>query len=96
MITVYAEDRLNMGDRELSGLRSIDVHNQDFESCSGNEGSFGFDPPDEFTGRFGYSRDHAGKEIGATNITVMDLQDPQDNAPMESPAPTGVSQEIPG
>ena len=29
------------------------------------------------------------------NISVMNLQDPQDKAPMASPATTGVSQEIP-
>ena len=29
------------------------------------------------------------------NISVMDLQDPQDKAPMASPAPTELSQDIP-
>ena len=95
MIAVFAEDWLDIGDQELSGVRSVNVHDQDFESCSGDEGSLGFDPPDEFMGRFGYSRDHGGVEFGAMNISVMDLQDPQDKAPMASPAPTGVSQEIP-
>ena len=94
MIAVFAEDWLDIGDQELSGVRSVNVHDQDFESCSGDEGSLGFDPPDEFMGRFEYSRDHGGVEFGAMNISVMDLQDPQDKAPMASPAPTGVSQEI--
>ena len=52
MIAVFAEDWLDIGDRELSGVRSIDVHDQDFESCSGDEGSLGSHPPDEFMGRF--------------------------------------------
>ena len=64
-------------------------------SSSGDEGSLGFDPPDEFIGWFGYSRDHEDVEFGAMNISVMDQQDPQDKAPIASPAPTGVSQEIP-
>ena len=54
MIAVFAEDWLDIGDQEISEVRSIDVHDQDFESCSGDEGSLGFDPPDEFMGRFGY------------------------------------------
>ena len=95
MIAVFAEDPLDIGDQELSGVRSIDVHDQHFESCSGDEGSLGFDPPDEFMGRFGYSRDHGGVEFHAMNISVMDLQDPQDKASMANPAPSGVSQEIP-
>ena len=94
MIAIFAEDWLDIGDQELSGVRSIDVDNQDFESCSGDEGSLCFDPPDEFMGRFGYSRDHGGVEFGALNISVMDLQDPQDKAPVASPAPSGVFQEI--
>ena len=73
----------------------IDVQHQDFESCLGEKGSLGFDPPDEFMGLSGYSRDHGGVEFGAMNISVMDLKDPQDKAPMASPAPTGVFQEIP-
>ena len=73
----------------------MDVQDRDFESCSGDEGSLGFDPPDEFMGRFGYSRDHGGVESGAMNISVLDLQDPQDKGLMAGPAPTGVSQEIP-
>ena len=95
MIAVFAEDWLDIGDRELSGARSIDVHDQDFESCSRDEASWGFHPPDEFMGRFRYSRDHGIVELGAMNISVIDLQDPQDKAPMAIPAPTGVSQEIP-
>ena len=82
MIAVFAEDRLDIGDQEVSGVRSIDVHDQDFESCSGDEGSLGFDLPDELMGRIGCSRDHGGVELGAMNIGVMDLQDPQDKAPM--------------
>ena len=95
MIAVSAEDLLDIGDQELSGVRSIDVHGQDLESCSGDEGSLGFDPPDEFMGPFRYSRDHGGVQFGAMNISVMDLQDPRDKAPMASPAPSGGSQEIP-
>ena len=95
MIAVFAEKWLDISDQELSGVRSIDVDDQDFESCSGDEGSLGFDPPDEFMGRFGYQRDHGGVEFGDMNISVINLQDPQDKAPMASPAPTGVSQKIP-
>ena len=35
-----------------------------------------------------------GLEFGAMNISVMDLQDPHNKAPMASPAPTGACQEI--
>ena len=42
MIAVFAEDWLDIGDQELSGVRSIDVHDQDFECCSVDEGSFSF------------------------------------------------------
>ena len=94
MIAVFAEDWLDIGNQEISGVRSIVVHDQDLQSCSGDEGSLGFDLPDECIGRFGYSRDHGGVEFGAMNISVMDLQDPQDKAPMASLAPIGVSQEI--
>ena len=87
MIAVFAEDWLDIGDRELSGVRSIDAHDQDFESCSGDEGSLGFDPPVEFIGGFGYSRDHRGVEFGAMNISVMDLQDPQDKSPHGKSSP---------
>ena len=89
------EDWLVIGDQEHSGVRSTDVHDQDFESCSGDEGSLGFDPPDLFIGWLGYSREHGGVEFGAMNISVMDLQDPQEIAPLGSPAPNRVSQEIP-
>ena len=51
MIAFFAEDWLESGDQELSGVRSIDVHDQDFESCSGDECSLGIYPPDEFMGR---------------------------------------------
>ena len=95
MIAVFAEDWMDVGDQELSRVRSIDVHDQDFESRSGDECSLGFDPPDEFMGQFGYSQDHGGVEYGAMNMSVMDLQDPQGETPMASPTPTGVSQEIP-
>ena len=64
------------------------------ESCSGDVGSLCFHLPDEFMGQLGYSRDHGGVEFGAMNVSVMDLQDPQDKAPMASRAPTWVSQEI--
>ena len=94
MIAVFARNWLDIGDQELSGVRSIDVHDRDFKSCSGDKGSLGFDRPDEFMGRFGYARDHGGVEFGAINISFMDLQDPQDKAPMASLAPTGASQEI--
>ena len=95
MIAVFAEDWLDIGDREVSGVRCIDVRDQDFESYLGDEGSLGFDPPDEFVARFKYSPDHGRVEFGAMNISVMDLQDRQDKAPMASPAPIRVSQEIP-
>ena len=36
MIAVFAEDWLDIGDQELSGVWSIDVHDQNFESCSGD------------------------------------------------------------
>ena len=49
MIAFFAEDWLDIGDQELSRVRSIYVPDQDFESCSGDEGSLGFDPPDENT-----------------------------------------------
>ena len=86
-IAVFAKDWLDIGDQELSGVWSIDVHDQD-------QGSLGFDPPNQFMGRFGYSRDHGGVEFGAKNISVMDLQDPQGKAPMAGPAPIGVSRAI--
>ena len=89
MIAVFAEDWLDIGDWEVSGVRSIDIHDQDFDSCSGDEGSLGFDLPHEFVSRFGYSRDHGAVEFGAMNISVMDLLDPQGKAPMASPHPTG-------
>ena len=95
MIAVFAGDLLDIGDQQLSGVRWIDVLDQDSEACSGDEGSLGFNPPDEFMGRVGYSRDHGGVDLDAMNISVMDLQDPQDKAPMVSPAPTGASREIP-
>ena len=88
MIAVFAEDWLDIGDQELSGVLSIDVHDQNFESCSDDEDSLRFNPPNGFMGRFGYSRDHGGVEFGAMKIGVMDLQDPQDKAPMASPAPS--------
>ena len=37
MIAVFAKDWLDIGDQELSGVWSIDIHDQDFESCSGDE-----------------------------------------------------------
>ena len=52
MIAVFAEDGLDIGDQDLSGVSWIDVHSQNFDSCSGDEGSFGFDPHNELTGRF--------------------------------------------
>ena len=91
IIAVFAEDWLDIGDQELSKVRSIDVHDQDLESCSGDEGSSVFDPPDEFLGRFRYSRDHGGVEFGAMKISVMDLQDPQDKAPWQVQPPPGFS-----
>ena len=41
MIAVFAEDWLDIGDQKLTGFWSIDVHNQDFNPCSGDEGSLG-------------------------------------------------------
>ena len=34
IMAVFAEDGRDIGDQELSGVRSIDVHDQDFESCA--------------------------------------------------------------
>ena len=73
MIDVFAEDWLDMCDQELSGFRSIDVHDHDFKYCSGDKGSLGFDPHGEFMGRFGYSQDHGAVEFAVINISVMDL-----------------------
>ena len=36
MIAVFAEDWLDIGDRELSRVRSTDVRDQDIESCPGD------------------------------------------------------------
>ena len=85
----FAEDWLDIGDQELSGVWSINVHDQDFESCLSDEGSLGWEPPDEFMVRLGYARDHGGVEFHAMNISVMDLQDPQDKAPWQVQPPLG-------
>ena len=91
LIAVFAEDWLHQGDCELLGVQSADAPEQDFKSCSGNEGSLGFDPPDEFMCRFRYPRDLKGFELGAMNISVMDLKDSEDSIPKSGPTPTGVS-----
>ena len=88
MIAVFAKHWLDIADQKISEVWSIDVHDQDFKSCSGDEASLCFSPPDEFLGLFGYSRDRRGVEFCAMNISVMDPQDPQDKAPMAGPAPT--------
>ena len=75
--------------------RSMSTAVQDFESCSGDAGSLSFHLLDEFMGRFGYTGDHGGVVSGAMSISVMYLQDPHDKPPIASPAPSGVSQDIP-
>ena len=49
----------------------------------------GLDPPDEFMGRFEYSQDDGGGvKLGGMNVSVMDLHDARDEAPIASPAPS--------